>query len=200
MQGVVLADDPQGGDCPYCPMGVPDATVVELTGASAHKVIAQALSDSDVKVLRLALIDAGNTPRVDQARAFHAQWEDTEGKHQALLAVIPFESNAIAAAIHYAKVDGKKQAIAVAIVDSTYSWLYSVKDGKATYKVVNNPCTFECIANCLMSFGCNPLSLTACITACVACYAGVLPSCFLCGFCFGYCGGAFGICVGMCCA
>lgn len=199
MQGVTLAQEPEGGDCPCCSTDVPDATVVELTGASAHKVIAQALSDSDVKVLKLALIDAGNTPRVDQARAFQAHWEDTEGRHQALLAVIPFEGNGIAAAVHYAEVDGQEQAIAVDIVDSTHSWLYSVEDGKATYKVVNNPCTYDCIANCLFAHYCNPLALAGCITACISCYAGFAPSCLLCGFCYGYCGGIFGWCIGECC-
>ncbi len=140
LQGVAFAED--GGDCPCCtvPEEILGATITELTGSEANVAIARALANEEVKILRLALLEVGYTPRVDQALAVSATWDDEEGTHQGLNVVIPFEGEGLGAAIIYGHIDGDEEAVATVIPDPDHVWQYSVVDGEAV-RTVLNPCT-----------------------------------------------------------
>lgn len=62
----------------------------------------------------------------------------------------------------------------------------------------SHSCGVGCVYNCIVSFGCSPIGVVGCITACLACPETGF-SCFACGFCGGFCGGAIPICIRCCC-
>ncbi|GEM_PF-3847483 len=198
LQGATFAKD--GEDCPCCtvPEEILGATITELTGSEANVAIAQALTSEEVRILRLALLDAGYTPRVDQAKAASAVWDDEEGTHQGWAVVIPFEGEGLGASITYGQIDGQEQAIGAVVVDVEHMEVYSVVGGEVL-RTVLNPCTSACVSNCLAGGDCRGLAWTLCITQCILAFFGCVPCAFTCAVCAGWCTGEVLGCVAACC-